>query len=84
MMRGGVVEFTTDARADKVPVEQDFVRLAEPVHGAVVSEVFSDFGFAFDSHFLLIIGNRGSRRCCCDGALFMMLLVRKKVRSLKQ
>jgi len=23
------------------------------VHGAVVSEVFSDFGFAFDSHFLL-------------------------------
>ena len=53
MMRGGIVEFTTDARADKVPVEQDFVRLSEPVHGAVVSEVFSDFGFAFDSHFLL-------------------------------
>jgi len=51
-MRGGIVQFPRDARGDEVSVEENFVRFAEPVDCAVVSKVFPDFGFAFDSHSL--------------------------------
>ena len=51
-MRGGIVEFPSDARGDEVSVEENFVRFTEPVDCAVVSKVFPDFGFAFDSHSL--------------------------------
>ena len=51
-MGGGIVEFPSDARGDEVSVEENFVRFTEPVDCAVVSKVFPDFGFAFDSHSL--------------------------------
>ena len=51
-MRGGIVQFPRDARGDEVSVEENFVRFAEPVDCAVVSKVFPDFSFAFDSHSL--------------------------------
>ena len=51
-MRGGIVQFPRDARGDEVSVEENFVRFTEPVDCAVVSKVFPDFGFAFDSHSL--------------------------------
>ena len=52
-MRGGIVQFPRDARGDEVSVEENFVRFTEPVDCAVVSKVFPDFGFAFDSHYSL-------------------------------
>ena len=51
-MRGGIVQFPRDARGDEVSGEENFVRFTEPVDCAVVSKVFPDFSFAFDSHSL--------------------------------
>ena len=50
MKRGGIVEFTTDARGNEVTVQQDLIRFAKTVNGAIIPKVLPDLRFTLDAH----------------------------------
>ena len=50
MKRGGIVEFTTDARGNEVPVQQNLIRFAKTVNGAIIPKVLPDLRFTLDAH----------------------------------
>ena len=45
-----IVEFTTDARGNEVPVQQNLIRFAKTVNGAIIPKVLPDLRFTLDAH----------------------------------
>ena len=55
MKRGGIVEFTTDARGNEVPVQQNLIRFAKTVNGAIIPKVLPDLRFTLDAHDVYVL-----------------------------